>query len=86
MIPGFVIAYRNKNNKIVLYFYPGYTDQFEKIYADIDMSKIDEHYTVNRNIDGSVKYTFSNEQIRYIACKLIENDTNNEHIENFKNL
>ena len=55
MIPGFAIAYRNKSNKIVLYFYPGYDDSDKKIYADIDTSKINESYKMTSNIDGSIK-------------------------------
>ena len=80
MIPGFVIAYRNNSNKIVLYFYPGYDDSDKKIYADIDT------YKITSNIDGSIKYVFDNTNITSITCKLIRNDTNIEHIEQFKNL
>ena len=86
MIPGFAIAYRNKSNKIVLYFYPGYDDSDKKIYADIDPSKINESYKMTSNIDGSIKYIFDNTNITSITCKLIRNDTNIEHIEQFKNL
>lgn len=86
MIPGFVIAYRDKSNKVVLYFYPGYDDDLNKIYADIDTSKIQETCNIVRLVDGAIKYTFDNSNITSITCKLIENKTNIEHIEAFRQL
>ena len=69
-----------------LYFYPGYDASDKKIYADIDTSKINESYKMTSNIDGSIKYVFDNTNITSITCKLIRNDTNIEHIEQFKNI
>ena len=86
MIHGYITAYRNDEDRIVLYFYPGYDDNFNKIYADIDMTNISESYNIFRNKDGSVKYVFDNINITSITCKLVENSTNIEHIEQFNNL
>ena len=48
--------------------------------------KIQETCNIVRLVDGAIKYTFDNSNITSITCKLIENKTNIEHIETFRQL
>lgn len=75
MISGFAIAYRDNNGYPVLYFYPGYDDNLNKIYADIDLSSLHQEYDWKRNDDGSIKCVFENKKIKNISCKLFNNIT-----------
>ena len=76
MIPGFVTAYRDKENYVHLYFYPGLDDNDSHIYKDIDLSSINESYDLKRNIDNSVHYKFLNKKIVKFYCKLLTIDNN----------
>jgi len=86
VIPGFVVAYRNKDKKIVLYFYPGYDEQNGPIYANIDTAKIAVISKTYKNVDGSVKYIFDNDHITSITCKLVSNIDGTQYIETFNDL
>lgn len=84
MIPGFVTLYRNKQNNICLYFYPGCTDNFDKIYEDIDLSSLKVKYSKRINVDGSILFTFSDKSIKKITCKLMEIKTSKMVIKTFE--
>lgn len=75
MVNGFVYAYRGKSDYPILYFYPGYTDNMDKVYADIDLSGVMQEYTWKRNLDGSIKCVFQSKNIKTITCQLYNNIT-----------
>lgn len=74
MFPGFVSTYRDKNNYVHLFFYPG-NDNGNIIYKEIDLSKCPFKYTEIKYIDGSIDYKFYDKHISKLKCKLI--NTNN---------
>ena len=73
MFPGYATCYKDKNNKVHLYFFPGIDDKGKHIYKDLDLSTEIEH-TVNKYSDSAKEYIFENKNIAKIVCKLLGND------------
>ena len=73
MFPGFVSIYKDKDNYVNLYFYPGYTDANFEIYRPIELTN-EYEYVKNINDDNSIIYKFINKKIKKIKCKLISFD------------
>lgn len=73
MFPGYVTTFKDKDNFIHLYFYPGLTDNNSFFYRDLDLSNCKVEYTKSINKDGSKEYIFKNKNIVRIVCKLIDN-------------
>ena len=73
MFPGYVTTFKDKDNFIHLYFYPGLTDNNDFFYRDLDLSNCKVEYTESINKDGSKEYIFKNKNIVRIVCKLIDN-------------
>jgi hypothetical protein len=73
MFPGYVTTFKDKDNFIHLYFYPGLTDNNGFFYRDLDLSNCKVEYTESINKDGSKEYIFKNKNIVRIVCKLIDN-------------
>ena len=76
MIPGFITAYKDKEQWVHLYFYPGVSEQGRPIYMDVDISDVMIRYSIQKHIDNSVDYKFYNKSIVKIYCKLITSDYN----------
>lgn len=81
MIPGFVTLFKDKDEKIHLFFYPGISDSGEPIYHDLDLSKMKLSYTEKENKDKSREFVFDRKDIVKIKCKLIRNDGNIDYEE-----
>lgn len=70
MIPGFAIAYKDIDKNVHVYFYPGYEDNGDKIYGDIEWNTL-LSYTEHKKDDGAIDYVFENKNIKNISLKLI---------------
>lgn len=73
MFPGFVNAYRDKENHAHLYFFPGIDEHGNNIYNNIDMSEYMSSYTMINNDDNSIDICFYNNKIIRLNVKLIKN-------------
>ena len=81
MIPGFVTTYKDKEEKIHLFFYPGTSDDGQPIYHELDLSKMKLSYQEKQNEDKSREFVFDRTDIVKIKCKLIRNDGNIDYEE-----
>lgn len=70
MIPGFAIAYKDDDKNVHIYFYPGYDDNGDKIYGDIEWNT-SLSYKENKKDDGAIDYIFDKKDIKTISLKLI---------------
>ena len=78
MIPGFVTAYRDDDNYVHLYFFPGIDDDDKPIYRNIDLSHITIKYDINKQTDEGIDYKFYDKNIIRLHCKLLINLTEEE--------
>ncbi len=72
MFPGFVNTYKDKNNNVHLYFFPGIDENGNSIYNKIDMKDVMSTYTMTDNSDGSSDICFYNDKIIKVNVKLIK--------------
>ena len=80
MFPGFVNTYKDDNNYIHLFFFPGIDEKGNNIYNNIDMSSFTSTYDMETNSDNSIDIKFHNRNIIKIHVKLIKNsDSSVEH-------
>lgn len=77
MFPGFVSSYRDINNNVHLFFYPGLDDNNRPIYKEIDLSECPYKYKEIKFLDNSIDYEFYNKNITKLVCKLVNIKTNN---------
>lgn len=82
MIPGFAIAYKDDEHNVHIYFYPGYDDQGEKIYGDIEWNTM-LTYTETKKDDGAIDYMFEDKSIKSISLKLVDKKTKSSRRLNF---
>ena len=71
LFPGFVTIYKDDNNKIHLYFYPGIDNFNQYYYNTLDLSDSKVKYKELHNTDGSSEFIFEAKNIIRITCKLI---------------
>ena len=81
MFQEFATAYKDKNNKVHLFFFPGLDDNNKNIWKKIDLSKVDLEYEKIDYDDGSEEFIFEREDISKITCKLIDHSGNTKTIE-----
>lgn len=74
MIPGFVTTYKDKENKIHLFFYPGLSNEGDQIYNELDLSNSNLKFEEKQNKDKSKEFIFERKDIVKIKCKLIKNN------------
>lgn len=80
MFPGFVNTYKDKQNEVHLFFFPGIDEDGTNVYNNIDMSSFSSAYNMTTNPDNSVDIQFHNKNIIKIHVKLIKNsDSSVEH-------
>lgn len=84
MFPGFVNAYKDKNDIVHLFFYPGLDDDMLPIYRTLDLTGSNCKFELKKYNDNSIEYIFDNKNIRLIHCNLIESKTNKCHVESLK--
>lgn len=81
MFPGFVNTYRDINNNVHLFFFPGIDEHGNNIYNNIDMAEYASSYTMTNNDDNSMDICFYNDKIIRLNVKLIRNiDSKEEFI------
>lgn len=73
MFPGYVTMFKDKDNFIHLYFYPGLDNFNNFYYRDLDLTNCQVNYNEIDNEDSSKEYVFENKNIIRIVCKLIDN-------------
>lgn len=73
MFPGFVTIYKDKENRVHLYFFPGIDENDNPCYRDLDLSKCSCTFTEQTTDDGGKDYVFDNPRIIKFVCKLIDN-------------
>jgi len=76
MFPGYVTIFKDEDNFIHLYFYPGLDEKNNYYYKDLDLSNCKVQYSEIINKDKSKEYIFENKNIIRITCKLIDNHGN----------
>lgn len=76
MFPGYVSIFKDTNDFIHLYFFPGIDDENNLFYRDLDLSNIEIRYKEIKNPDESKEYIFENKHITKIVCNLIDNSGN----------
>lgn len=74
MIPGFVTTYKDTENKIHLFFYPGLSNEGDQIYNELDLSNSNLKFEEKQNKDKSKEFIFERKDIVKIKCKLIKNN------------
>lgn len=73
MFPAYVTLYKDKDNKIHLYFFPGITDEDNFYYKKLDMSECGKPFIVKKYEDKSREFIFDDTSIKGVKCKLIKN-------------
>ena len=73
MFPGYVTMFKDKDEFVHLYFYPGLDNFNNFYYRDLDLTNCQVGYNETDNEDGSKEYVFENKNIIRIVCKLIDN-------------
>lgn len=76
MIPGFVTAYKDNNDFVHLYFFPGIDVQNRPIYKDIDLSHCKFRFTKSKYLDSAIDYKFYDKRIYKLTCKLLDYNNN----------
>lgn len=80
MFPGFVSLYKDDDNFIHLYFFPGIGDDNKIIYRSLDLSNVNYEYKYVKHDDKSVDYKFESKRIVKVVCTLIDNKTGNANL------
>lgn len=71
LFPGFVTSFRDEENKIHLYFYPGIDNFNQYYYNTLDLSKTNVKYIEEKRDDGAIEFIFLQKNIVKITCCLI---------------
>lgn len=71
LFPGFVTIFKDNNEKVHLYFYPGIDNFNQYYYNTLDLSDSKVKYKELKNSDGSREFIFDAKHIIRITCKLI---------------
>lgn len=75
MFPEFATVYRDDENKIHLYVFPGIDDNGKQIYRNMDLKNINAEYKYIKNDDKSYDFIFSDVNIKHIECSMIHSIT-----------
>ena len=81
MFSEFATTYKDKNNKIHLFFFPGLDENNTNIWKRLDLSKSELKYERIEYSDGAEEFIFDREDITKITCKLIDDNSNIKTIE-----
>lgn len=76
MIKGFVSTYKDEDDFVHLYFFPGIDDDDNKIYNDIDLSNCGVDFVEEKFNDNACDFRFVTKNIIKITCKLVKQDGN----------
>lgn len=81
LIPGFVTLFKDNNNLIHLYFFPGIDNLYKNIYRDLDLSNSNIKYKRITYEDNAIEFIFKSNKILKITCKLVHKYENNKNKE-----
>ena len=77
MFKEFATVYRDNNNKIHLYVFPGIDNNGKQLYRNMDLNNINAEYKFTKNEDKSYDFVFENKNITKLTCTMIHVKTNN---------
>lgn len=80
MVKGFVTTYKDKEDYVHLYFFPGIDEHYQPIYKDIDLTHSRFRFIKTKYIDNAVDYKFYDKRIVKINCKLRDFNNNETNI------
>lgn len=70
MFPEFAAIYRDNDNKVHLYIFPGVDTSGNQLYKNVDLSSIKAKYTYSKKSDNAIELIFE-ENIKSLQCKMI---------------
>lgn len=76
MFPEFATVYRDKQNQVHLYVFPGIDDEGRQIYRNMDLNNINLEYKYTKNDDKSFDFIILS-PIKKLTCTMIHNKTGN---------
>lgn len=85
MFPEFATIFRDNDNKVHLYIFPGIDKNGKQIYKNIDLSSINAKYTYNKKSDNAIEFIFET-NIKKLECNLIHATNNSTRKFVFKNI
>jgi hypothetical protein len=85
MFPEFAATYRDSDNKVRLYIFPGADASGNQLYKNVDLSSIKAKYTYSKKSDNAIELIFE-ENIKSLHCKMINIKDLSERKFIFKNL
>lgn len=71
LFPGFATIFKDTNNFIHLYFFPGIDNFNQQYYNTLDLSDCKVKYQEIQHEDKSSEFIFASKNIIKINCKLI---------------
>lgn len=85
MFPEFAATYRDNDNKVHLYIFPGADASGNQLYKNVDLSSIKAKYTYSKKSDNSIEFIFE-ENIKSLQCTMVNIKNSSERKFIFKNL
>lgn len=76
MFKEFATVYRDNNNKVHLYVFPGIDNNGKQLYRNMDLNNINVKYKFTKNEDKSYDFIFEDTNIKNLTCTMIHNKTN----------
>lgn len=85
MFPEFAATYRDSDNKVHLYIFPGADALGNQLYKNVDLSSIKAKYTYSKKSDNAIEFIFE-ENIKSLQCTMVNIKNSSEREFIFKNL
>lgn len=70
MFPEFVSLYKDENNNVHLYVFPGIDNNSKQIYKNIDLNRVGAEYKFTKNKDKSMDFIILG-NVKTIKCTMI---------------
>ena len=84
MFPEFASVYRDKNQKVHLYVFPGIDDDGKQLYKNIDLNNIKLDYKYIKNSDKSYDFVFE-KNLKSLSCSMVNIKTGQTKLFVFNN-
>lgn len=85
MFPEFATTYRDNDNKVRLYIFPGVDALGNQLYKNVDLSSIKAKYTYSKKSDNAIEFIFE-ENINSLQCTMVNIKNSSERKFIFKKL
>lgn len=85
MFPEFATTFRDENNKVHLYIFPGIDENRKQIYKNLDLSTIKAKYEFIKKSDNATEFIFE-DNITALQCIMIHAKDGTERKFIFKNV